>query len=148
MIETPARVTRLEGNSAWVVSMATSSCGACGGKGCGSSLFARFWHAREPEYPVDNTIGAEPGEAVVVGLPDGALLHAALSSYGMPLLLTLLGAGAGNAFFGEPGSVAGGLFGLLLAGLWLKLRGVARAGPVILRRGDVAGGQMCKSRGG
>ncbi|MDP2832273.1 MAG: SoxR reducing system RseC family protein [Pseudomonadota bacterium] len=142
MIETPARITRLEGDSAWVVSAAPSSCGACGGKGCGSSLFARVLHADEPEYRVDNPIGAAVGEAVVVGLPDGALLSAAVSGYLVPLLLLLLGAGVGQQFAGELGAVSGGLCGLLLAALYLKRRKSPAILPVVLRHGESA----CASR--
>lgn len=135
MIESPARIRRTEGDIAWVVSEAPTSCGACGGKGCGSSLFARFWHADESEYPVANPIGAEAGEAVVVGLPDGALLQAALASYGVALLLLLAGAGLGTFIFGEPGAVVGGLCGLALTALWLRRRTNQKHDPVILRRG-------------
>ncbi|MBI5329934.1 MAG: SoxR reducing system RseC family protein [Betaproteobacteria bacterium] len=133
--EAPARVTRVEGNDAWVVSEAPASCGACGGKGCGSSVFARMWRPDEPEYRVDNPIGAAPGEAVVVGLPAGALLRASLLGYGLPLLLLLAGAGLGHALGGEPGAILGGLCGLALAALGVK-RSRMSAVPVIRRRGS------------
>lgn len=144
MIETPARVTRVEGDTAWVVSEAPSSCGACHGKGCGSSVFNRIWHPDEPEYPVRNAIAATPGEAVVVGLPEGALLQATKGAYLMPLAILLLGAGLGqwlgtryfDAATGELASILGGLLGLLLAGLSLSRRDRhLGADPVILRRG-------------
>jgi len=142
MIETPARITRVDGDSAWVVSAAPASCGACGGRGCGSSVFARVLHPDEPEYRVDNPIGAQAGEAVVVGLPDGALLGAAISGYLVPLLLLLAGAALGQQFAGELGAVAGGLVGLGLAALYLKRRRTPVANPVVLRRGETA----CASR--
>lgn len=135
MIETPARITRLDGDHAWVVAAAPSSCGACGGKGCGSSLFARVLHPDEPEYRVENPIGAAAGEAVVVGLPDGALLGAAVSGYLRPLLLLLVGAVAGQVVAGELGAVAGGLCGLGLAALFLKRRRAPPVNPRVLRRG-------------
>ncbi len=147
MIETPARITRIEGDAAWVSGKAPASCGACAGKGCGSSIFSRFWHPDEPEYRVDNPIGAAPGESVVIGLPDGVLLRATLTSYGMPLVLLLISAGVGNHLFGEPGSISGGLFGLLLAAVWLKLHREPRIFPVILRRDANSDGHACKSRG-
>lgn len=143
MLESPARITRTEGDSAWVVSEAPSSCGACGGKGCGSSLFARLLNPHEPEIRVDNPIGAEAGELVVLGLPEGALLRAAWASYVMPLLMLIAGAGLGQFLGGEPMAVWGGLSGLVLAGVWLagfgrRGRGAALQHPVILRRGATA----------
>ncbi len=149
MIESPARIRRIEGDTAWVISEAPASCGACAGKGCGSSVFARFWHADAAEYPVANPIGARPGDAVVIGLPDGALLHAALASYGVPLLMLLGCASVGAYFFGEPGAIIGGLSGLVLAALWLRfpvwMPGGAgarpNAAPVILRLGAASGCQ-------
>jgi len=146
LIETPALITRLEGDTAWVTSKAPSSCGVCGGKGCGSSLFARIWHPEEPEYRVDNPIGASPGEMVVVGLPDGVLFSAVLASYGMPLVLLLMGAGLGNYLFGEPGSIWGGLFGLGLATVWLRMRRGTNTVPVILRRNEDSGMHACRAR--
>lgn len=147
MIETPARVTRVDGAAAWVVSEAPSSCGACGGKGCGSSVFNRLWHPDSPEFLVVNPIDASPGEAVVVGLPEGALLQASGAAYVVPLVALLAGAGLGQGLgqmlggdsSGELAAALGGLTGLLLAGLWLKRRRPGQAGDaVILRRGTTS----------
>lgn len=146
MIETPAQVTRVEGRDAWVASRAPSSCGACGGKGCGASVFGRFWHPDEPEYRVGNPIGARAGDTVVVGLPDGALLRAALASYALPLLLLLAGAGLGKLLLGELGAVGGGLLGLASAALWLKRYRGAGVVPVILRHDDGLGSCAARSR--
>lgn len=142
MIETPARITRREGDCAWVVAAAPASCGACGGKGCGSSLFARFWHADAPEYQVDNAIGAGVGDTVVVGLPEGALLGAAATAYLMPLLFLLAGGLLGQWLGGELGAIAGGLCGLAMAVLNLRRRRAPDAMPVVLRRGE----SSCASR--
>jgi sigma-E factor negative regulatory protein RseC len=133
MIETPARVTRVEGPTAWVRVESPGSCGACGGKGCGASLYARMLHPREPEYPVENPIAARPGEAVVVGIQDGALLGAVFAGYMIPLALLLGGAILGSPF-GDAGAAAGGAAGFLAAVAWLRRRRAADQ-PVILRRG-------------
>lgn len=134
MIENPARVVRVEGELAWVRPESPSSCGACGGKGCGSSIFVRLLHPREPEYAVLNPISAEAGEMVVVGIEEGALLRAALSGYLVPLLLLLCGALLGS-LWGDLQAAAGGLAGLVVAALWLRGRRAAAA-PVIVRRGS------------
>lgn len=138
MIETPARVVRVDGGTAWVCAESPSTCGACGGKGCGASLYARLLHPREPEYAVANPIDARPGEPVVVGIEDGALFKAALAAYVVPLALLLLGALLGSRQ-GDLAAVLGALAGLALAVVWLRRRR-SGGGPVILRRGTVACG--------
>jgi len=132
MVETPARVVRLQGDTAWVRVEAPDSCGACGGRGCGSSLYARMLYPREPEYMVDNPICAKPGEYVVIGIEDGVVLRAVVSAYVLPLLLLTLGAVVG-AFFGEGAAVIGGVLGLMLGLMRIK-RQPAIGSPVILRR--------------
>lgn len=132
MVETPARVVRLQGDTAWVRVEAPESCGACGGKGCGSTLYARMLHPREPEYAVDNPISAQPGERVVIGIEDGAVLRAVASAYGLPLVLLIMGALIGSSF-GEGAAVLGGLIGLTL-GLMRMKRQPVLGSPVILRR--------------
>jgi sigma-E factor negative regulatory protein RseC len=138
MIETPARVVRVDGGTAWVCAESPSACGACGGKGCGASLYTKLLHPREPEYAVANSIDARPGEPVVVGIEDGALFKAALAAYIVPLALLLLGALLGSRQ-GDLAAVLGALAGLVLAVVWLRRRR-AGGGPVILRRGTVACG--------
>ncbi len=133
MLENAARVVRIEGDLAWVRTESPSSCGACGGKGCGSSAFVRLLHPREPEYAVLNPISAEAGEAVVVGIEEGALLSAAVAGYLVPLLALLSGALLGGVW-GDLQAVLGGVAGLVLAAVWLKRR-KALPSPVILRRG-------------
>lgn len=140
MIETPARVTRVEGATAWVRTESPSSCGACGGKGCGNSLYARLLHPREPEYPVTNLISARPGQAVIVGVQDGAVLRAVWRGYLLPLVLLLLGAVLG-AGWGDAGAVLGGLVGLALSVPLVRQR-AGWTQPEILRLGE--GG--CASR--
>jgi sigma-E factor negative regulatory protein RseC len=138
MIETSARVVRVEGGSAWVCAEPPSSCGACGGKGCGASLYARLLHPHEPEYAVDNPIQARPGEAVVVGIEDGDLFKAALTAYLLPLALLVAGALLGMRW-GEAYAIAGAMAGLLLSVVWLRRRNTGRS-PVILRRGTIVCG--------
>jgi len=133
MIEIPAKVTRVEGEVAWVSTNAPTSCGACGGKGCGSSVFARLLHRDEPEYQVGNRVAARVGEDVVVGIPDGALLKATLTGYLVPLALVVLGAMVA-ARWGDVGAAAGAGVGLLLALAWLR-HARTRAEPTILRVG-------------
>lgn len=143
MSETLARVVRVEGDTAWVQVEAPSSCGACGGRGCGSgTVFGQLFHARPPAYPVDNTIAAQAGDSVIVAVAEGALLRSALRGYGVPLALLLLGAALGSALAGEVGSMLGALAGLVLGAL--SMRFVMAVRPSIVRHGD-AGDFSCSS---
>lgn len=135
MSETLARVVRVEGDSAWVEVQAPTSCGACGGRGCGSSaVFGQLFRARPASYPVNNVIDAKVGDSVIVAVADGELLRAALRGYGIPLLLLLVGAVFGLALAGNAGSIAGAVLGLLLGALSMQRVGVAR--PSIVRHGS------------
>lgn len=143
MSETLARVVRVEGDTAWVQVEAPTSCGACGGRGCGSStVFGQLFHARPPAYPVDNAIAAQVGDSVIVAVAEGELLRSALRGYGVPLALLLLGAVLGSALAGEIGSMLGAVAGLALGAL--PLRHALAARPSIVRQGD-AGDFSCSS---
>ena len=127
---------RVEGPTAWVRVESPSSCGACAGKGCGSSIYTKLLNPREPEYPVENLIEARSGEAVVIGIEDGALLKAVYAGYLVPLALLLVGALIGSGW-GELGSALGAVAGMLLAVAWLRQRKRGTT-PVILRHGEVS----------
>lgn len=135
MSETLARVVRVEGESAWVEVEAPTSCGACGGRGCGSSsVFGQLFRVRPASYPVNNPIAAKVGDSVIVAVADGELLRAALRGYGLPLLLLLVGAMLGLALAGNVGSIAGAVLGLLLGALSMRRVGAVR--PSIVRHGS------------
>lgn len=70
-----------------------SGCSACdAGKGCGAGVFGRLLN-RQPVYlEFDNSVNAEPGQAVVLGLPEGLFLRLLSRFYLYPLLSGLLGA--------------------------------------------------------
>ena len=105
-------VIRVDGDIAFIeVNEMASSCGNCGDKGgCGKSQAVR-------RYSVRNSAGARPGDAVIVSVPDGAVLKAAALSYLMPLLFVLVGGATGSTWGGEGlPAVAGASIGLL-AGL-------------------------------
>ena len=135
MNETLARVVRVQGEIAWVRVESPASCGACGGRGCGStSVFGQLFNPRPDEYPVVNTIDAQVGEAVVVGVEGGAVLRSVFRGYILPLLLLLAGAVIGMQMGSELMAMAGAAFGLVLG--FILLRGARAGQPVIVRRGE------------
>lgn len=146
MVEGFAAVVAVEGNTVWLEPEQTTSCGACassascGVKGIGST--ASRLEARR--FALDNPANLQLGERVVVGVPESALLSAALTAYGIPLG-TLLGAGiAAQLWAGRDGitllAMLGGLIvGVVIARLRAKrLSTQGQLAPHYLRRANVS----------
>jgi sigma-E factor negative regulatory protein RseC len=135
MLEQHAIILKTEGGLAWVEARESGTCGSCGSGGCSTRRLADLFGRRERAFPVDNALRAAAGELVVIGIPPGALWKSAFRLYGLPLVLMLAGAFAGQHWNGDMGALAGAAGGLALAALWQKSRGPARAcQPVMLRR--------------
>ena len=147
MIEETGVVLAAHGDLAEVECRRQSACGACGlSGGCGTSLLERYFGRRPRILTAHNAVGAHPGDPVVVGLPEGALLTAALAAYLVPLLAMICGALLGGWLAqamamtaGNGAELLGGIGGLALALLWLRHFGRTqgekpRYRPVILRR--------------
>jgi len=88
---------------------------------------------RPRQFQVDSDLELVPGERVVIGIAEGSVLRAALRSYGVPLLLMLLGALLAQWFW--PGDLAA-VGGMLLGGFsgWLGLRGSTIPLPTVVRK--------------
>jgi sigma-E factor negative regulatory protein RseC len=133
MSESEAVVMRIDGDTAVVeVAALPSACGKCGERGgCGKP------QSGPRCYAVPNTVGAHPGDRVVVCVADGAVLKAAALSYLMPLAFVFGGALAG-AQYGAEGlfPVLGAAVGLAAGMVVLKLvnRRLARREPILALR--------------
>ncbi len=120
-MEARARVLRIENGQAWVrLSGKQGGCGRCDEPGgCGSVQISHAFGMPKDEFsmPVDSRFAV--GDAVVIRIPDGAPLRAALVSYGLGTLLLLAGAAlgslAGGAHYGDAWGLAGAVAGLALA---------------------------------
>jgi len=119
MNEGIAHVVSVDHGAAWLVPEQTGSCGACAASGsCGAkgigTLASRLEYRR---FKIDNEVNLRVGERVVIGIPDNALIKAAITAYAIPLA-TLLLAGAlaqwkfGNDLATMAAMVAGLLLGL------------------------------------
>jgi sigma-E factor negative regulatory protein RseC len=152
VIEELGTVVAVHGELAEVESRRRSACGSCEVKGaCGTSLLERFFGRRRLLLTVHNPIGARPGDRVVVGVPEQALLTASFAAYMVPLLAMLGGGVAGDMLasgisqqHGDGLSILGGVAGLAAALLWLGRFSRARARgdryrAVILRQGVSTG---------
>ncbi len=101
MIEETGVVVSVQGDLAEVAGQPRSSCGGCAVKGtCGTSLLARYFGPKRLLLQAYNPIGAGPGERVIIGLPEGALLEASVLAYLVPLA-ALVGGAVVGAFVAE-----------------------------------------------
>ena len=126
-LEREAVVIEAQGRRARVHADREAACGACKARGaCGAQLLDR--HRHERGLWVDNPIGAQAGERVIVTLPTTTLLGGAAAVYLLPLaglIGTALAADAalGAGTVGTALSAGGGLAaGLLAARLLLGRR--------------------------
>jgi sigma-E factor negative regulatory protein RseC len=155
MIEEQAVVVGVERDMALLEVVRSKPCGLCGQtRGCGMSLWGRLLGHRSAIVRADNQISAQPGDHVIVGIDEKALLASSLAAYGVPLISLLLGAGLGGSFATTPASAdaaafAGAGLGLARGLLWLRghsagrgIRGGYR--PVIVRQSMTsADGRIC-----
>jgi sigma-E factor negative regulatory protein RseC len=95
MLEETARVIGVKNNMLLAETESRSGCNHCGVNGCTTSVVAKLFGVRRNRLVMVNSIGAKPGDQVVVGIPDALLVRASVMAYLMPLLsmlgLTALG---------------------------------------------------------
>lgn len=85
-------VVAVDGETARIRLAPASSCQRClSGKGCGAGVFSRLFARRTVELAVDNTIGATPGQRLLVGVTTVALTRVAARLYGAPVLAFVAG---------------------------------------------------------
>lgn len=145
MIEEAGQVVRQEGDFAWVAVRRQAGCSSCSAQsGCGTASLSRWFGRKSHEVRARNPINARPGEDVVVGISESALVKTALRLYLMPLLALLAGGLIGEslaaAWGGGDGVVALSALGAFTATLWWLRRRMAHLASVdeyqavILRR--------------
>lgn len=126
MIEESGRVVATDGDSAWVETSRRSSCGSCEAKGCGTGTLSQILGRKTQQLRVNNPVGAEPGDQVVLGINESALLKGSVAVYLLPLLALLFGGLFGEAVAsqlqleGEGATILSALAALGLSLLWLR----------------------------
>jgi len=148
MLEENARVVQVDAGDVWVETQRRSTCSGCAAaNGCGTGLLSRVLGRRNPVMRVvaGERDRLKPGDEVIIGIEESALLQASVAVYLVPLVLMLGGALAG-VYAREQGLVDGEWLSILAAvsgfgiGLqWLgrytrRVRRDPRFQPVILRR--------------
>jgi sigma-E factor negative regulatory protein RseC len=154
MIEEQAVVVAVEGDRAHLEIRRNAPCGLCGTtQGCGVSLWGRLFKRTKGGFWTTNPLQATVGDAVIIGIEEGALLAGSLTAYLVPLLLICAGALVGSwSSVSRSGSDAAAVLGAiagLIAGLaWVKFqtqrrRLDGRYQPVMLRRGELMSIRHC-----
>ena len=88
MITESGRVVAVSGNTAWVQTIRQSACQSCSARsGCGQRVLAAASGGRANQVQVLNTLNANVGDNVTLGIAEQALLQASLLVYALPLLL-------------------------------------------------------------
>lgn len=128
MIEESALVIACEEGYAFVETQVQAACGSCQAKsGCSTSVLSGLFKRRHNRLKVLNPIQASPGQRVIIGLQEQALVSFSLIAYLLPLLSMLLaaiGLQAAASYWqwrgGELASIVGGLSGLTIGFLLVK----------------------------
>ena len=116
-----ARVLRVEDDLAWLeMSENAGGCGRCDEPGgCRSVQLAHAFGGAEKVFALPMSVPVKPGDKVVISIPDGAPLSAALAAYGLATVLLLVGAAIGSMLGGDGRAdlfgLVGGVAGLALA---------------------------------
>ncbi len=157
MIEQQGRILELQQKHAKVILGAASGCPACeAGQGCGAGIFGKLIKRTDLVLVLNNQLQLEPGQAVIVGIPETFFLRLVARLYLLPLLAALFGAGLGH-YLGYSMSIsssnqdllalAGSLFlaGLALFFNWKsKSLQVSEEQVKLLRSPVVQSGQQCR----
>jgi sigma-E factor negative regulatory protein RseC len=129
-VDNEAIVVSIESGMATVEVEKTGGCGRCGEPGgCGNTLLTQMRPVTPRRYKVPNEIDAKVGDRVIVSVPEGAVLSAALSVYVIPLACLVLGVAVGTLLGSEIAAVAGGAIGLIAGFLFLKGRASSLSQP-------------------
>lgn len=130
MIEERARVVANDGAHVWIETQRQSTCGNCSvNKGCGTAVLSGVLGVRRTRIRAKNELmELRPGEAVIVGMQDNALVYSAAAFFGLPIALMLFAAIAGNWLLqqlglhsGEGARIILGLGGLASGVVWTML---------------------------
>ena len=105
MIEEQATVIKCEEQYVWVQTHRQTSCGHCSVKnGCGTQVLSKVLGNKiaqvrclnpEKSQPDNKSLHLTPGDRVVIGLKESALLSGSLIIYLLPLVAMLLSGGSG-----------------------------------------------------
>ncbi|PVV24819.1 MAG: hypothetical protein B6D79_10270 [gamma proteobacterium symbiont of Ctena orbiculata] len=102
MLEETARVIDVKDGMLLAETESRSGCNHCStSSSCTTSVVAKLFGVKRNRLVMVNSLGAKPGDQVLIGIPDVRLVRASVMAYLVPLLLmlgfTALGDGIGLA---------------------------------------------------
>ncbi len=88
MLEERAKVLSVEGHSIWVTADRRQGCAKCeAGEGCGGGMLTRLVKRKVARVEVVNELdGLRPGDDVVIGFDEKALLKSSFMAYLLPIV--------------------------------------------------------------
>jgi sigma-E factor negative regulatory protein RseC len=100
MIKEQAKVISRQGRWIEVQMQRQSACNHCElNQGCGTGAIGRLLGHRSKPLMIESSFDLEPGDRVILGMPDSSFLKASLLIYGLPLFSLLLSAIVGQWLF-------------------------------------------------
>lgn len=115
MLRESGVVVRTSGENLWIETQAKSSCSSCGATSCSSSVLSGIFKTKANTLVLKNTLDAQVGDTVSVGIDDAVLVRSALLGYLWPLLSMIALAVCANSLgFGEIVQFLAALIGLFL----------------------------------
>lgn len=148
MLEERARILSVQADDVWVEANRQQGCAKCeAGEGCGGGVLGKLVRRGSSRVLVHNALaGLAPGEEVVIGLDEAALLKSSLMAYLVPLLCMFAAALLAESLLdmNDLATAAMGLVGLMAGFVLFRYFSDYAAShwgyrPVVLRRaGDRA----------
>ncbi len=148
MIEETGLIVDADEQYAWVEAASSNSCSHCSAnQGCGTASLQKWFKRKPNRLRVVNNQNLKPGEQVIIGIPEQALVKGSFIIYMLPLLFLIGGAFVGSYLdqvlawgHREAASIIFGLLGLVGSFSFLQKYYTrssdrqAQYQPVILRR--------------
>ncbi len=123
MMEQIGTVIDTDATSLWVETQPVSGCSSCASSAgsCSTAVVSKLFAERRTQLRLPNSLDARTGDRVVIGIPERALLRAALWAYLLPPLL-MIGAAATVQQLGGTETMQGlwGVAGLVAGFIWLR----------------------------
>ena len=119
MIEQQGKVVAVANGKACIRLGGASGCPSCdAGRGCGAGVFGRLLKRKPVILELENRVNAQPGQPVMVGIPEALFLRMIARLYLYPLLAAIAGAAFGYylSVLAESGPVSSDMI-ILLSGL-------------------------------